>query len=154
VRSSLYMRRPLWQVSDKLSNFRRFAWENDRMRKGVKRALGLGMLAGAAYAVWRALEQSRADTGLSWQPRPFPYPPEPVETPVKTGAPESPDATEVSAWVDAAADGCPASHPVKAKLASGIFHQPGGANYARTLADRCYLSAEAAEADGLRPAKR
>ena len=43
---------------------------------------------------------------------------------------------------------------MKAKLASGIFHEPGGANYARTQADRCYASAEAAEADGLRPAKR
>jgi hypothetical protein len=42
---------------------------------------------------------------------------------------------------------------VKAKLASGIFHVPGGANYARTVADRCYLSPEAAEADGLRPSK-
>jgi hypothetical protein len=46
------------------------------------------------------------------------------------------------------------SHPVKAKLASGIFHEPGGANYARTRADRCYPSAAAAECDGLRPAKR
>jgi hypothetical protein len=42
---------------------------------------------------------------------------------------------------------------VKAKLASGIFHVPGGANYARTRADRCYASTEAAEADGLRPSK-
>jgi methylphosphotriester-DNA--protein-cysteine methyltransferase len=43
---------------------------------------------------------------------------------------------------------------VKAKLTSGIFHLPGGASYARTRADRCYLSAEAAEADGLRASKR
>ena len=43
---------------------------------------------------------------------------------------------------------------MKAKLASGIFHVPGGANYARTRADRCYLSADAAEADGLRASKR
>jgi hypothetical protein len=43
---------------------------------------------------------------------------------------------------------------VKAKLASGIFHVVGGANYERTQADRCYVSAEAAEADGLRPSKR
>jgi hypothetical protein len=42
---------------------------------------------------------------------------------------------------------------VKAKLASGIFHVPGGANYARTVADRCYLSAGAAESDGLRQSK-
>jgi hypothetical protein len=115
------------------------------MRKGVKRALGLGVLAGAGYAVWRALEKSRADTGLTWQPRPFPYPPEPVETP---------PVAETPPWVEAADGGCPVSHPVKAKLASGIFHEPGGANYERTRADRCYVTAVAAEADGLRPAKR
>ena len=47
----------------------------------------------------------------------------------------------------------PATAHVVAKLASGICHVPGGANYTRTKADRCYLSAEAAEADGLRPSK-
>jgi len=43
---------------------------------------------------------------------------------------------------------------VKAKLGSGIYHVPGGGNYDRTHADRCYANAEAAEADGLRAAKR
>ena len=43
---------------------------------------------------------------------------------------------------------------MKAKLTSGIFHIPGGTNYARTNADRCYASPEAAVADGLRAAKR
>jgi len=58
-------------------------------------------------------------------------------------------------WVDPAADGtCPGTHPVKAKLASKIFHVPGGFNYPRTRPDRCYIDAAAAEADGLRPAKR
>ena len=122
------------------------------MRKGVKRALGLGVLAGAAYAAWRAFESSRPDSTLTWQPRPFPYPPEPVETHAPAAAAEVP--TDASAWVEAADGGCPVSHPVKAKLASGIFHEPGGANYARTRADRCYPSAAAAESDGLRPAKR
>ena len=51
------------------------------------------------------------------------------------------------------ADACPAHHPVKAKLASGIFHVPGGANYDRTQR-RPLLPAPtaAAEADGLRAA--
>ncbi|MCZ7536879.1 MAG: hypothetical protein M5T61_13910 [Acidimicrobiia bacterium] len=49
---------------------------------------------------------------------------------------------------------CPASHPVKAKLSSGIFHVPGGSSYERTKPDRCYVDADSAEADGLRPAKR
>ena len=46
------------------------------------------------------------------------------------------------------------THPVKAKLASGIYHVPGGGNYDRTKPDRCYVDADAAEADGLRAAKR
>jgi hypothetical protein len=59
-----------------------------------------------------------------------------------------------SAWKAPNADGsCPKTHPVKAKMASGIFHVPGGANYARTKPDRCYVDAAAATADGLRPAK-
>lgn len=45
-------------------------------------------------------------------------------------------------------------YPIKAKLSSGIFHQPGGLAYDRTKPDRCYPSTEAAEADGLRAAKR
>lgn len=58
-------------------------------------------------------------------------------------------------WVDPGDDGgCPASHPVKAKLSSRIFHLPGMLNYDRTNADRCYLDANAAEGDGLRAAKR
>ena len=57
-------------------------------------------------------------------------------------------------WVEPEGDVCPATHPVKAKLASKIFHLPGMLNYARTRPDRCYRDAEAAEADGLRPAKR
>jgi hypothetical protein len=118
------------------------------MRKGVRRALGLGVLAGAAFAVWRAYEKSRPAPTLTWQPRPFPYPPEPVE------APHAIEATEAPAWLDAVDGECPVSHPVKAKLSSGIFHAEGAANYARTKADRCYATTEAAEADGLRPAKR
>jgi hypothetical protein len=46
------------------------------------------------------------------------------------------------------------SHPVKAKLSSGIFHVPGGQNYARTKPDRCYRDPEAAVADGLRRSQR
>ena len=48
---------------------------------------------------------------------------------------------------------CPAGYPVKANDNSRIFHVPGGRFYDRTIAERCYVSAEAAEADGYRPAK-
>ena len=130
------------------------------MVKGWKRVLGLGVLAGAGYAAWRALDRSRTDTGLTWQPRPFPYPPEPVPAPGATPSTvESPvdartEGDEPPAWVEAIDGQCPATHPVKAKLSSGIFHEPGGASYERTRADRCYLSPAVAEAEGLRPSKR
>jgi hypothetical protein len=140
--------------------------DNRGMRKSVRRVLGLGALAGASYAVWRAFERRRvaagSDTAMTWEPQPFPYPPQPTTASEPEATPEpapEPGAGPVTgtgpAWIDALDDGgCPVSHPVKAKLASGIFHLEGGANYPRTRADRCYTSAEAAEVDGLRAAKR
>jgi hypothetical protein len=117
------------------------ARDNCVVGKNMRRVLGLGLLAGAAYAIWRQTAARSPAPGGNWEPQPFPFPPQPVR-----------DATV--AWVEPAQSGaCPANHPVKAKLASGIYHVPGGANYARTQADRCYLSAEAAEADGLRKSK-
>jgi hypothetical protein len=135
------------------------------MRKGTRRVLGAGVLAGLGYAVWRAWrarvpEQQR---GVEWQSSPFPFPPVPrppqVHVPPEVepgGGPETEVAGEahVPAWLEANGDGsCPATHPVKAKMGSGIFHVPGGANYDRTNPDRCYVDAAAAEADGLRQSK-
>jgi hypothetical protein len=119
--------------------------ENPEMRKSWKRMLGVGVVAATAYTVWRAFEHRRAldGGGEPWEAQPFPYPPQPRLSSV----PDPP-------WVDAVDGACPADHPVKAKLASGIFHLPGGAFYDRTKADRCYTSAEAAAADDLRPAQR
>jgi len=57
-------------------------------------------------------------------------------------------------WVEPVEGLCPDGYPVKAKVRSGIYHRPGVTAYGRTTPDRCYPSAEAAEADGLRPAKR
>jgi hypothetical protein len=39
-------------------------------------------------------------------------------------------------------------------MKSRIYHLPGMAAYERTVPDRCYVDAAAAEADGLRIAKR
>jgi len=119
------------------------------MRRARKRLLGAGAAAGAAYALWRAWRSrvpAPARGSTTWEAAPFPFPP--VPRPAGPGH-------ERPAWVEP--DGpasCPASHPVKAKLSSGIFHVPGDANYERTRPDRCYADARAAEADGLRPAKR
>lgn len=145
------------------------------MRKSVKRALGAGVIGGVAYAAWRAWSArvpAPAPGGIEWSTAPFPFPPVPhaasTAAPPKPAAPkaETPKpakpkaaaaktgAAPTAAWKKPNADGsCPKSHPVKAKMASGIFHVPGGANYARTKPDRCYVDAAAAQADGLRPAK-
>ena len=57
-------------------------------------------------------------------------------------------------WSDPVEKACPPGFEVKVKLASGIYHLPGMFAYDRTIPDRCYASAEAAEADGFRAAKR
>jgi hypothetical protein len=67
---------------------------------------------------------------------------------------EAPAKAEAPPWVEPEGGACPSSHQVKAKMSSGIFHLPGMQNYDRTVPDRCYVDAAAAEADGLRPAKR
>jgi hypothetical protein len=150
------------------------------MRTSVKRAMGVGALATIAFAVWKAWG-ARARTAAGdgdWDNAPFPFPPVPRPAPARAagdgtpthqhvhippeigfgGGPETERGGEVAvasiaAWIEPADGACPTSHPVKAKLASGIYHVPGGMNYDRTNADRCYLDTDAAERDGLRPAK-
>ena len=57
-------------------------------------------------------------------------------------------------WLPPGDDGNPpASHPIKAKQSSGIFHVPGGRFYDRTRPDRCYATAADAVADGYRQSK-
>ena len=57
-------------------------------------------------------------------------------------------------WVPPVGDTCPPSHPVKARLASALFHLPGMAAYARTRPDKCFCDEAAATAAGFRRAKR
>ena len=56
-------------------------------------------------------------------------------------------------WVAPVDGQCPPGYPVRANGSSGIFHVPGGRSYARTKPERCYATAEDAEADGFRRAK-
>ena len=90
----------------------------------------LGIVVGAGFVVWR-VRSGRAARPLDSAAQPPPAP----------------------AWIEAHDGSCPASHPVKAKLGSGIYHLPGSSFYARTRAERCYVDAAAAEADGYRAAK-
>ena len=81
-------------------------------------------------------------------PGPLPFPTEEQEA----GGPATPE--PAVRWVEPTDGACPSSHPVKAKLSSGLFHLPGMAAYNRTKADRCYPDAESAAEDGLTRAKR
>jgi hypothetical protein len=120
------------------------------MRKSM--ILGLGVLGAVVFAAWRAWSsRARAAVGEGeWENAPFPFPP--VQRPAAvTSAPEP--APTLAPWVDPLDGACPATHVVKAKFASGIYHVPGGLNYERTHPDRCYLDSAAAERDGLRQSK-
>ncbi len=104
-------------------------------------AVGIG-----AMISWR---RSQATTPMPAEPPQWPDWPERAD---ERTAPTAP--TPALSWVSANDDGAaPASHPVKAKESSGIFHVPGGRFYDRTKADRCYPTAAAAEADGYRQSK-
>lgn len=145
--------------------------------------MGAGLLGGAAYTLWRIYRSSvtSGPEGPTWEPAPFPFPPVPStrstaaapDVPAATGAspagghphipagvdpgggPETDDGVAgIEPWMEPIDGQCPLSHPVKAKLSSGIFHVPGGQSYDRTKPDRCYVDSAAAEADGLRPSQR
>lgn len=77
---------------------------------------------------------------------------DPVPDVAATADPQA--GTEASTWEEPVDGDCPPGFPVKAKEGSRIFHVPEGAFYARTVADRCYPTAAAAEADGFRRSKR
>jgi hypothetical protein len=122
------------------------------VKKAARRTLGVGVVAGLAYGAWRAYRArvvKAAPHDTTWEAAPFPFPPIP-----RPAAAKVPAVAAVEPWIEPVDGACPDSHPVKGKLASGIYHVPGGLNYARTRPDRCYLDPTAAEADGLRPAKR
>ncbi|HTL86280.1 MAG TPA: hypothetical protein VL856_13920 [Acidimicrobiia bacterium] len=115
------------------------------MAKRTRRLVGVGILAAIVIAVWR-FWQSRAPQrprDIEWASAPFPFPPVP-----RPAAPPKIESIEPNE------DGsCPATHPIKGKAASGIYHVPGGANYERTHADRCYVDEEQALRDGMRRSK-
>ena len=120
------------------------------MAKWTKRILGAGVAAGAVYALWKVIDQRTRESTIEWTPQPLLSPPMPVPHVPEPTAPVAAPA----AWVEPTDGTCPVSHPVKAKLGSGIFHVPGGQMYDRTVPERCYADAAAAEADGLRASKR
>lgn len=81
--------------------------------------------------------------------------PEPEATTHPEPEREAEAAPELAAatWCEPVDGQCPPGFPVKVKLSSGIFHEPGGAHHPRVRPDRCYTNAAAAEADGYRRSK-
>ena len=110
-------------------------------RSGARRRL----LAGAAYAGWRCVAGAgaRRSTATSVGVGAVPVP---------AGSAASTPRARRAAVVEPERRRSRArpQHPVKAKLASGIYHVPGGGNYERTKADRCYVDATRPLSDGLR----
>ena len=122
-------------------------------RRRLVRLLLLGLGTGIALYVVKVL---RGDPAPVFSGTPTGPPPDtPPALPPKPPTPSvAPSIAPSPPWIDAEGGSSPATHPVKAKLKSGIYHLPGMLNYDRTVPDRWYRDAEAAEADGLRKAKR
>jgi hypothetical protein len=137
----------------------------------LRRLFWLALLAGAGCAGWALLSARReAEPG---EPSPWRAPEgggEPntvtvagfAELPNADPALPTADAEVVvsdpgvepaAAWIVPTDGQCPLTHPVKANDKSRIYHVPGGRFYERTGAERCYVTPDAAEADGYRRAK-
>lgn len=152
------------------------------MRNGTRRTIVLAPFVGMGVAA--LVRMLRGAPTPAFQPRPGGVPtlrPEVPTAPVESPEPVAPAASTEPAdpepggeaepggqaeedaappsdprkgWVQPVDGACPTDYPVKVKLRSGIFHQPGMLAYERTIPDRCYPTVEAAAADGFRPAKR
>ena len=61
-----------------------------RKHPWIRRILGLGIVASAAYAVWRAIEANQIDDDRAWESQPFPFPPQPRADPAHTKVPADP----------------------------------------------------------------
>ncbi len=116
-------------------------------------AAGIGLVVS-----WRRDQTTTPVPGSPPQWPPLPGSPATTSTPApveRSTTPARPPIAEAApTWLPAHDDGTtPASHPIKAKASSGIFHVPGGRFYDRTTPDRCYATAADAEADGYRQSK-
>ncbi|MGZ0220635.1 MAG: sunset domain-containing protein [Acidimicrobiales bacterium] len=115
----------------------------------ILRFSGFAAIGTIAVGIVRAVRPApKPDvTGVaSWEPMVS------KATPTRTSGPVQ--FTTIDLWVEPVDGACPVSHPIKGNDGSKIFHVPGGSSYDRTAPERCYASAEDAEADGYRQAKR
>jgi hypothetical protein len=108
------------------------------------------VLGGVVFSVVRRRRVTITAGPAEWPP----FEPRLVPSPDPAPPTDPTPSAEVIEWIVPGPDGAiPASHPVKVKVSSGIFHVPGGRFYERTTADRLYPNAQSAEAAGYRPSK-
>jgi hypothetical protein len=131
------------------------------MTTWLRRLFWLGLLAGVGCAVATALkrrnEPAAATTQSGGTTAPTAAPsvaPRTAFTEIEADVPPADDAAAgAQRWRDPVDGGCPPGHPIKANAKSEIYHVPGGRFYDRTIPERCYATAEDAEADGYRRSK-
>ena len=122
------------------------------MMRWLRRLVWLGVFAGGGFAGYRLWSQRQAQSVSTPEWPPLAPEPRATATAPQAAAPATAAAPEAR-WVLPVNGECPEGYPLKANDNSGIFHVPGGRFYARTVAERCYATAEDAIADGYRPAK-
>ena len=132
------------------------------MMRWLRRLFWVGLLGGGGYGAYRVWSQRQSPSPApQWPAMPITDSiAKPIGKPAAKHAASSVAATDAAEseapsarWLAPVNGGCPDGYPVKANNNSGIFHVPGGRFYARTVAERCYASADDAIADGYRPAK-
>jgi hypothetical protein len=126
------------------------------MGRFLKKLLIVLVVVAGLGAVFTVLKRRR-DESMPGRTNAATWPPltrEPVPETVPANVPEAvPVSAAAADWVAPVDGQCPAGYPIKVNTTSGIYHVPDGRSYARTVAQRCYATAEAAERDGYRRAK-
>jgi hypothetical protein len=120
------------------------------MGRFLKKLLIVVVVVACLGAVFTVLKRRR-DESMPGRADAATWPPltrDPAPMPVPDTVPEA-----VSDWVVSDDGQCPPGYPIKVNTTSGIYHVADGRSYARTVAQRCYATAEAAERDGYRRAK-
>ena len=123
-----------------------------------RRILKLAVIAAAIGALASWLRSRSSEETENSDEEDLPWPPIVTvdsDNPSQVTEPNDGSPIEPRGWVACDESGnCPDSYQIKAKDSSGLYHVPGGNAYDRTIPDRCYTSAEEAEADGYRPSQR
>jgi hypothetical protein len=124
------------------------------LRRWLRAGLWLGLIGGLGWALRRVVLLRRVTESADVSNDPW----SPIAQPVAEPGPAEPEPVApepARIWAEPDEGGtCPATHPIKVKLASAIFHLPGMLAYDRTRPDRCYRTEQDAVADGFVKAKR